>query len=98
MSQFCTTSLARPYHPMVKTRVSTQETRLRVALGRNIRLSREEQGLSREMAAKLSGLHESQWQKLESGAVGCTLRTLALVAEALDVTPSDLLKPAKPDE
>jgi transcriptional regulator with XRE-family HTH domain len=44
-----------------------------------------------EKAAEHGNMNWRHWQKVEAGEVNATLRTLARLANALDVDPSELL-------
>lgn len=68
------------------------ESRLRRRVARNVFARRKELGLSREAAAHEADMDVRHWAKVETGDHGVTLRTLAKLAVALRVEPSDLLK------
>ena len=51
--------------------------------GRRIASTRSALGLTQEEAADRAGIDYKRWQRLESGAVNATLRTLLRVADAL---------------
>jgi transcriptional regulator with XRE-family HTH domain len=60
-----------------------ESTVLREA-GKKIAAVREGLGLTQEEAADRAGIDYKRWQRLESGSVNPTLRTLLRVAEALE--------------
>jgi transcriptional regulator with XRE-family HTH domain len=76
-----------------RLRMSAQEKRLRVVLGRNVRALREEQGLTLEAVASTAGIGARTWQKIEAGDVGVTLKMVSKLAIALDVDPLVLFAP-----
>jgi len=51
-------------------------------------------GITVEEAAHRGGLHWRHWQKVEAGEVNVTLETLALLADALQASISDLVRRA----
>ncbi len=65
-------------------------------LGHHARAARENAGLTLEEVAHRAGMHVRHWQKIEAGEVNATLRTLARVADALEVDPTRLLRPVSP--
>lgn len=60
-------------------------------LSANIRAFRLKKGLSQEQMAEL-GFNYRYYQKLESGKYSPSIRTIYKVADALNVTVSELLK------
>lgn len=62
------------------------------AIGANIRRAREAAGLTQEEAAHRARIDYKRWQRVEAGAVNCTIRTLVRVADALSVSVWDLLR------
>lgn len=60
--------------------------------GLNLRNLREQKGWSQEKLAEKSGLHRTYISGLERGIRNPTIDILQEVANALGVTPSDLLK------
>ena len=44
-----------------------------------------------EKAAEYGNMHWRHWQKIEAGEANTTLRTLARLASALEVDPSELI-------
>lgn len=72
------------------SRWEINELRLRKRLARNVRQLRQSRGLSMEDAAQ-EIMSWRQWQRIESGDHSSTLRTVAKLADALDVDPVELL-------
>ena len=68
---------------MGKPKLTAKALRRRFA--RNMRRLREEQGLTLEAAAELADLNWKHWQKIETGEVNATLKTMVRMANALDV-------------
>ncbi len=62
-----------------------------VALGARVRALRQTRGWSRDQLAERTNLSHRTLVYLESGGVSPTLRTLLLVAEALEVRPGTLV-------
>ena len=61
-------------------------------IGLRVRLARESAGLTQEEAASRAGLDARRWQRIEQGVVNLTVRTMARVSSALDVSFWDLLR------
>jgi len=59
-------------------------------LGRGIRRSRKEKGLSQETLAELAGLNRNYIGYLERGERNPSARTLINVARAMGVSPAEL--------
>jgi transcriptional regulator with XRE-family HTH domain len=57
-----------------------------------LRRIRHDRGLTLEEAAHQASLAWRHWQKIEAGEVGVTLRTLAKMADALNLEPTELLR------
>jgi transcriptional regulator with XRE-family HTH domain len=53
---------------------------------------RRKQKLTQQAAAEAASIEVKHWQLIEAGGTNPTLATLLAVAEALDVTVSELLK------
>ena len=66
-----------------------------VALGRAIKLSRSETGISQESLAVDANLDRSYLGGIERGEHNLTVLNLAKIARALDLAPSELLAKAK---
>lgn len=60
----------------------------------NVRTLRNSMSLTLETAAERSNGHWRHWQKMEAGEVNVTLKTIARVANALQVDPSRLFTPS----
>jgi transcriptional regulator with XRE-family HTH domain len=63
-------------------------------LGNAIREKREKLGFSQEAFADECGLHRTYISQLERGLKSPTVRTLALIAAKLKLTPDELLRAA----
>jgi len=63
-------------------------------LGKRIRAARLAAELTQEEAAAECGIDYKRWQRLESGEVNATIRTLHRVAEALGISFWELLTEA----
>lgn len=71
-----------------------QEQRLRRAsatLSKALKRRRHELGLTQEDVAEKLGIVVRQYQKIESGKVNVTLRTLVRLASALNIETRELL-------
>lgn len=66
---------------------------MRVLVGRNVRRVRTAKGLTQEQFADRSGFSQQYISDLERGRRNPTVVTLFELAQALDVTPVQLLKP-----
>ena len=65
---------------------------IRERFGRNVRVCRQNLGLSQEALAEQSGLHRTYISGLESGRRNPTITVVAQLAKALRVKASDLLE------
>src|SRR5215831_13144848 len=63
-------------------------------IGARIRAERLACGLSQEQAAASASIGYKHWQEIEGGRANPTFRTLARIAEALDVTLCAMICPA----
>jgi transcriptional regulator with XRE-family HTH domain len=61
-------------------------------IGLRVRLAREVAGFTQEEAAHRAGLDARRWQRIEQGVVNLTVRTLARIASALEISFWDLLR------
>lgn len=61
-------------------------------LAKNIKSHRNKLGLTQEELARKSGIHRSHLANIERQAVSPSLKTIEALAQALDVTASDLLR------
>lgn len=66
---------------------------MRRLVGSNVRELRLEKNLTQEQFAELSGLSQQYISGLERGLRNPTVVTLYEIASALNVQPTDLLKP-----
>lgn len=62
-----------------------------LALGRAMRATREERGISQEALALKAGLHRNYYSSLERGSHNPSHLVILKIAEALDVKASELL-------
>ncbi|MES1185895.1 MAG: LexA family transcriptional regulator [Myxococcales bacterium] len=62
------------------------------AVGRRIKALRQARGLTQDAVAEALGIAVKNVQRLEAGGQNLTLKTLAHVADVLDVEPHELLK------
>ncbi len=60
-------------------------------VGGNIKAARAKKGLTQDQLAELAGLNRVHLYRIETGQQSVTLRTLKLVADALDVKIRDLI-------
>jgi transcriptional regulator with XRE-family HTH domain len=65
---------------------------IEVTVGNRIQVLRREKGFTQDEFALRAGLNRTHLYRLESGKQSVTLRTLKIVADALDVKISDLVK------
>ncbi len=66
-------------------------TKLRVILAENIRAYRHQNSISQEKLAEICGLHRTYVGSVERAERNVTLSTLAVLAEALNVSVPQLL-------
>lgn len=59
--------------------------------GKRIKIERIKQEISQEKLAELSGLHRTTLGSIENGKTSPTLDTIAKIANALNLTISELL-------
>ena len=62
-------------------------------IGRRVKEARVAAGLTQEDAAHAAGIDYKRWQRIESGGVNVTVRTLARVAGAIGQDFWSLLAP-----
>jgi transcriptional regulator with XRE-family HTH domain len=60
-------------------------------VGQRIKAIRAKKGLTQDQLAELSGLNRVHLYRIETGRQSMTLRTLQLIAVALDVKMRDLI-------
>jgi transcriptional regulator with XRE-family HTH domain len=66
---------------------------MRKLVGRNVRAARVERGMTQERLADVSGFSQQYISDLERGRRNPTIVSLYELAQALSVTPIELLKP-----
>ncbi len=76
----------------VERELVTRTKRLRANLAERVKFFRDKLGLTQKDAAASGGLNVRNWQKIEAGQHGVTLRTLVGLSLALGVEPADLLR------
>lgn len=64
----------------------------RRAIGDRIRAARQDRKLSQEKLGELTGLDRKTVNRIEQGAHSTLVDHLLLIAEALDVPPTDLVR------
>jgi transcriptional regulator with XRE-family HTH domain len=60
-------------------------------VGRNIKAARGKKSVTQDQLAELAGLNRAHLYRIETGRQSMTLRTLKIVADALDVKMRDLI-------
>lgn len=60
-------------------------------VGRNIKAIRGKRGVTQDQLAELAGLNRVHLYRIETGRQNMTLRTLKIIADALDVKMRDLI-------
>ena len=63
-------------------------------LGRNLRLEREQRGLSQEAFADVLGVHRTYMGGVERGERNLTLKSVERIASQIGVDPRELLRDA----
>jgi len=63
-----------------------------LTVGGNIQKLRKKKGITQDQLAEVSGLNRAHLYRLESGRQSMTLRTLKIIADALGVRATHLLK------
>lgn len=66
---------------------------MRKLVGRNVRAARVDRGMTQEQFAEVSGFSQQYISDLERGRRNPTIVSLHELAQALDVTPVQLLTP-----
>jgi len=61
------------------------------AVGRRIKAIRGRKGVTQDQLAELAGLNRVHLYRIETGRQSMTLRTLKIMADALDVKMRDLI-------
>lgn len=75
--------------------LSVAGTALEIAFGSVIRELREERGLSQEELSFACGRHRTYVSLIERGKSSPTIQTLWMLAEALEVLPSEIVRRAE---
>lgn len=65
---------------------------LREVFARNLRLIRQDRGLSQEALADLTGLDRTYISSLERGRYNASIKTIEILATALEVAPPRFLE------
>lgn len=60
-------------------------------VGRKIKAIRDKRGVTQDQLAELAGLNRVHLYRIETGRQSMTLRTLKIIADALDVKMRDLI-------
>lgn len=68
---------------------------IRKLVGGNVARLRREQGFKQEPFSEAAGMSQSYLSQIESGRVNLTLLRLNEIAQALSVSPAELLAPIK---
>jgi len=68
---------------------------LRDVFARNLRLRREEKGLTQEELADAAGINRTYISKMETAATWAGLEIIAKAARVLDIDPAELLRSPK---
>ena len=63
-----------------------------VRLGRRLSVLREKRGLSQTQLADMAGIGRAHLSQIENGAVAARIDTLKTLADALEISLSELLK------
>jgi transcriptional regulator with XRE-family HTH domain len=63
-----------------------------VKFGKKVRQERTKRKLSQEQLAELAGVHRTYIGMIERGEKNITLENIAKLAEALNLTPEELLR------
>jgi transcriptional regulator with XRE-family HTH domain len=71
----------------------SEPTEIRRTFARNLRLAREEKGLSQRELAKLAGVSQKYIWQIEVGATNVTLDRITEIALHLGMTELELLTP-----
>jgi transcriptional regulator with XRE-family HTH domain len=61
-------------------------------LGKNLLRARKRAGLTQEEVAERSGVHATEVSRIEAGKRDPRISTMERLAEAVEVSPSDLLR------
>ena len=69
------------------------ERKILAEIGGRLKAAREAAGLTQEEAADRAGIDYKRWQRIESGQVNATVRTLVRAARAVKLTFWTLVGP-----
>ncbi len=75
--------------------IAALKTKIPVEVGRQIRKFREKKKLSQTQLAELIGKDRQYLYKIETGKVSSSIFTLAVIALALEISLSELLREVK---
>jgi transcriptional regulator with XRE-family HTH domain len=75
--------------------VALPKPSLHVAFGLAVRRLREERGISQEELGHRTGLHRNHVGQIERAELNPTLKSVELIAKALDVSPAQLVARAE---
>lgn len=64
-----------------------------ITLAENIKYYRSQLAITQEELAKMAGINRSYLAGIEAGQRNTSIKTLEKLANALEVSPADLLKP-----
>lgn len=70
----------------------TDKKNLQLAVGKRIKLLREEKNISQQDIAAACNMEKSNFSRLEAGNTNPTIYTLSKIADKLSVALSELLK------
>ena len=71
--------------------INVRDEQYLIKFGKHLRKIRESQSLSQEKLSIMADISENQIYNLENGKNNCTICTLKVIAEALNIEPKDLL-------
>lgn len=72
-------------------RTSSDQETLEMAIGENIKKTRESKGLSQAKAAELCGISKDMWVKYEHGKASPTAEPIAKMARGLGISTDEIL-------
>ena len=79
-------------NPRTRMHEPISEKELRTRLAQNLRRHRASQGISQEQLAAIAGLHRTFVSQIERELKNLSLDSIAKLANALKIDPSELLK------
>lgn len=71
---------------------------LQALFGRNLRVARLKQAMTLDDVAAVTGMTNQYVGKVERGGINLTLSTMKKLSAAVNLDPSDMLKPSPPGE